>query len=247
MPDTVNSAATQERLSREQIEAFYHDEFVEDQTRHFLQLVEMRQSAKVVVDVGGGCGFFARRLSERTGRRVRVIDFDAGSIEACRRAGVEAVQGDALDPPVMGDEEIVSFNLILHHLVGSSEIATKDLQRRALARWRDHARAIFVNEYIYESYLGNLSGWLIFQITKSRILSAIGRAASAAIPSLRANTFGVGVRFRAHQEWVQEFAEAGYNVKSTAIGSEEPVAVLWRLLLIKCIRRDSFLLEPRSV
>jgi SAM-dependent methyltransferase len=236
----------QKTLSNEQLEVFYHDEFVEDQTRDFISLVGTDAGgAKVVADIGGGCGFFAKRLSHLAGYTVKVIDTDPASVEACRRIGVAAVRGDALNPQMAGDEDIVSFNLILHHLVGTSEQVTLDLQRKALAVWRAHARALFVNEYIYESYVGNVSGWLIFQITKNRILSWIGRAVSTVVPSFRANTFGVGVRFRSHQEWVNVFALAGYDVKSSMIGDEEYVSPPLRLLLIKRIRRDSFLLKPR--
>ena len=200
----------QKVLSNEQIEAFYHDEFVEDQARHFMALsVHVLPDTMPVTDIGGGCGYFARRLAHLTGRRVRVIDMDPVSIEICRSAGIEADCGDALAPKISGDLGIVSFNLMLHHLVGSSEQITRDLQRRALSVWRPHVRAVFVNEYIYESWLGNFSGWLIYQVTSSRFLSQIGRAVATLVPSLRANTFGVGVRFRAHEEWVQLFASAG--------------------------------------
>jgi hypothetical protein len=236
---------TQRTLSDEQIAAFYHDEFVEDQARHFVELAGAGAAgSKVVVDVGGGCGFFARRLAATTHWVVRVLDTDNVSVETCQRAGVPAVCGDALRPQIVGDEEIVSFNLILHHLVADSERSTFDLQRAALAAWRSQARAVFVNEYIYESYWHNLSGWLIFQVTRSRILSRIARLVAAVVPSFRANTFGVGVRFRAHGEWRQLFAAAGYDVKATALGEEEKVALPLRALLIRCIRRDSFLLEP---
>ena len=244
MNDPVRSPA-QTMLSGEQIGAFYHDEFVEDQTRHFISLVPRSGNEKVVIDVGGGCGFFAKRLGEQIQRTVRVLDLDPASIDACERAGVQARRDDALNPHVVGDEEVVCFNLILHHLVGDSERVTRSLQRRALDVWRAHARAVFVNEYIYESYVGNLSGRLIFEITKSKLLSSIGRAVSGFIPSLKANTFGVGVRFRAHKEWRQFFESAGYRVTGHVVGESEPVSPAWRLLLIKCIRRDSFLLEPR--
>lgn len=237
----------QRALSSEQVEAFYHDHFVEDQVRHFMALLGAETAAQgTVADIGGGCGFFARRLRQLTGRKIRVIDTDAPSVETCRAHGVDAVQGDALQPAIAGDEEVVCFNLILHHLVGASEEATRDLQRRALAAWQQHARSVFVNEYIYESYLGNVSGALIFGITKSRILSALGRAVAALVPSLKANTFGVGVRFRAHEEWRQLFAAAGYDVKDVKVGDDEPISLPRRLLLIKSCRRDSFLLQPRA-
>jgi SAM-dependent methyltransferase len=232
-------------LSNEQVEAFYHDVFVVDQVRDFIALAgDSLADAGAVADVGGGCGYFAQRLASLTGCKVRVIDLDPVSIEACRHAGIEAERGDALSPRPRGDEEIVTFNLVLHHLVGASEAATSDLQRKALAAWHGHARAVFVNEYIYESWLGDISGWLIYQITSSKALSAIGRAVAALIPSLHANTFGVGVRFRSHQEWVRLFRSVGYEVQASRRGAEEPVSLSRRMLLISSIRRDSYILRP---
>jgi len=236
----------QKKLSNEQIEAFYHDLFVEAQTRHFISLIKSVSADKVVVDIGGGCGHFAKSLSQIGAHRLRVVDMDAISIDACKHAGISAIQGDAISPHVVGDEDIVCFNLILHHLVGNSEQITLELQRKALSVWRPHVRAVFVNEYIYESYLPNFSGWLIFQITKSSVLSWIGQKISIVIPTLKANTFGVGVRFRAHDEWRRVFSSAGYLVKDSVIGDEEHVSMPRRMLLIKRIRRDSFLLEPSA-
>lgn len=234
----------QKVLSAEQIEAFYHDEFVEDQARHFVSLFGQTSDYKKVTDMGGGCGFFARRLKSQTDYAVRVIDTDIASVAACEKAGVDAALGDALHPQMAGTEDVVTFNLILHHLVSRSEKETVALQTKALAVWAAHTRAVFVNEYIYESYIGNLSGWLIFMITKSPILSWIGRIGAAVMPSLKANTFGVGVRFRSTQEWLRVFEAAGYVVKSKIVGSEEPVSLPRRLLAIKHIRRDSYRLEP---
>jgi len=247
-PSGERLEATQTLLSSQQVEAFHNDRFVEDETQHFLALLgSAAADPSEVVDVGGGCGFFARRLSELTGRRVRVIDTDRTSIEACRRAGVEAACEDALHPSFTGREGVVTFNMILHHLVGRSERITRDLQRRALSVWRPQVRAVFVHEYIYESYLGNVSGWLIFQITSSRLLSCIGRAVATFAPTLRANTFGVGVRFRARKEWLRLFESAGYVVSSSIVGPEDGISLARRLLLIKQMRRDSFLLQPRNV
>ena len=243
----MDSPAAQRLLSDEQVEAFHHDQFVKDQTRHFMALVGSQVPAdKVVVDVGGGCGFFAQRLAHLAGHKVKVIDMDLASVAACHRAGIDAVRGDALIPRIEGNESIVCFNLILHHLIAATEQGTRRLQRAALEAWCRQADAVFVNEYIYESYAANLSGWLIFQITKSRVLSWIGRKVSAIVPAFRANTFGVGVRFRAHREWLELFSSAGYELASSKIGTEERVSPPLRLLLIRRIRRDSFLLRPRT-
>ena len=195
----------QKTLSSEQVEAFYHDEFVSDQVRHFVLLLGDKANYNNVVDMGGGCGFFAKHLADLTGYKTRVVDMDPASVAACRAVGLDATLGDAIHPQITGQDDIACFNLILHHLVADTDRHTLALQKKALGVWQQNARAVFVNEYIYESYFGNTSGWLIFQITKSKFLSAIGKLISKVVPSLKANTFGVGVRFRAHNEWRQVF------------------------------------------
>ena len=70
--------------------------------------------------------------------------------------------------------------------------------------------------------------------------------ASKLMPLLKANTFGVGVRFRSYDEWMQLFQEAGFSVVKTELGRKEIVSLPRRLLLIKQIRKDSFLITPAS-
>lgn len=235
----------QAKLSASQIEAFYHDEFATDQVRDFVTLTKGDAPQGAVVDLGGGIGHFAHGLAADSGLRVRVVDSDPVSVERCRERGVEAVAGDALAPRFQGDEEAACFNLILHHLVGKDEPTTRALQIQALTAWREHARFVFVNEYIYESFVGNVSGRLIYAITSSRTLSAIGRAIGRVVPAFRANTFGIGVRFRANREWQALFSEAGFAVTRATTGVPEHISLPLRLLLIKTIRRDSFRLEPQ--
>ena len=83
---------------------------------------------------------------------------------------------------------------------------------------------------------------MIYAITRSRPLSALAAAVSRWVPSLRANTFGVGVRFRARSEWVRVFESVGYRVLASVRGPEETVSAARRLLLIRSCRRDSFVL-----
>jgi hypothetical protein len=236
--------AIQSRLSVEQIEAFYHDQFVDDQLRDFTELVPSVPEGRRVVDIGGGCGFFAAGLKAQKGWQTRVVDSDLISISICERNGIEAVFGDASAPKFVGDEDVVCFNLIVHHLIGTTEAATRNLQKKALTAWCGHARAVFVNEYIYQSFVGHVSGWLIYQITSSRILSWIGARLASVVPSLKANTFGIGVRFRSHEEWLRLFAEAGYKISGVRIGAPEHISPPLRSLFIRRIRRDSFLLIP---
>jgi hypothetical protein len=240
---------SQRTLSQDKIEAFYHDNFVETQVSDFVSLLgpTFNPSSENIVDIGGGCGFFAKAIRNRMSARVRVLDTDIKSIAYCKQAGIDAVYGDALKPEIIGDESIVCFNLILHHLVGASEPETYGLQGRALSGWHSTARAIFINEYIYESYVKNISGWLIFQITSNGILSKVGSFIARFVPSLKANTFGVGVRFRSHAEWREMFSGLGFDVVSAVIGKEEYVSFPRRLLMISSCRRDSFYLKPQSI
>lgn len=238
MPDQL-------RLSQSQIASFYVD-VSENQVSHFITLTKNIEGVcdRVIVDVGGGVGYFARNLHRQTGASVRVIDSDPISIERVKQLGIpdiEGTLGDALRPEINGDEGVVCFNLILHHLIGRTEAETRLLQKNALLAWGNSSARIFVNECSYESFFAEVSGRLIYMITSNRLLSAIGAVVGGLIPSLRANTFGVGVRFRSNREWTMLFEECGYSV-SCVRGNPNHTPMPLRLLLIKQIRVDSFLL-----
>jgi hypothetical protein len=244
MNQASQSRGGQKRLNVEQVREFHHDHFVRDQVADFLAIAATLAARGPVVDMGGGCGFFASALQASAGLSTSVVDMDAASIEACHDKGVEGRLGDALDPPIDGDEAVVCFNLILHHLVGSTDATTRALQSRALAVWRGRAAGLFVNEYIYEAWLApRVSAWLIWQVTSSRLFSTIGKVVARVVPSLSANTFGVGVRFRASSDWERLFEECGFQVVRTCRGADEPVSLARRLLLIRSCRRDSYLLK----
>ena len=239
---------TQKILSQGQIEAFYHDNFVESQVRDFVKLIGSRIEPHLgkVVDMGGGCGYFAKALQHQSDFKIRVVDTDVMSISLCNQAGLEGVCDDALNPKIVGDELVTCFNLILHHLVGKSESETRKLQERALSIWQSNGNIIFINEYIYESFfINNFSGWFIYQITSKTLLSKVGLLMAKIFPSLKANTFGVGVRFRSHEDWLLMFESLGFDVIDVIKGKQEGISLPRRLLLIKNCRRDSFLLKPK--
>jgi hypothetical protein len=248
--DTGAAAAqSQRRLDAAQTADFYHDRFVEDQVRDFIALLgHGNAGSPIVADIGGGCGYFARALQGHSAWQVRVLDMDPVSVASCHEQGLQAEVGDALAPQHRSDEGLAAFNLMLHHLVGADDRATRALQVRALQAWQGRAERVFVNEYIYESFLlPRLSAWLIYAITASRTLSRLARSVARWVPSLRANTFGVGVRFRTAKDWVRLFGEAGWQVVDSRRGAEERVSFARRLLTIRSCRRDSFLLsaQPR--
>ena len=98
------SAIHQRVLKTEQVEEFYHDVFVTTQVRDFVDFVEeTKLPIRKVVDIGGGCGFFADALAQKTGLNAQVVDMDPGSIAACVEKGVPAEIGDALNPAQRGD------------------------------------------------------------------------------------------------------------------------------------------------
>ena len=235
-------------LSRESIQEFYHDAFVNDQVKSFDALITKGlQPAAGVADSGGGCGYFAKAIVALCAVHVRVLDTDSESVRICRENGIEAELSDALRIRVKGDEAAVCFNLILHHLVGKSEADTWAMQTQALRAWCVQKPIIFVNEYIYESWLvPGISGRLIWMVTSNSALSLIGRWVANVFPSLKANTFGVGVRFRSSGEWVKLFSAAGIDVVGYQQGSDEAVSMARRLLLIKQCRRDSYALQFRA-
>ena len=246
---TIDQAAVaQRRLDAAQTADFYHDRFVEDQVRDFAALLGPGAAGNgVVADIGGGCGYFARALQAHSAWQVRVLDMDPVSVASCHQQGLQAEVGDALAPQHRGDEALAAFNLMLHHLVGADDRTTRALQVRALQAWLGRAERVFVNEYIYESYLlPRLSAWLIYAITASRTLSRLAKAVARWVPSLRANTFGVGVRFRTVDDWRALFGEAGWQVAASRRGAEERVSTARRLLTIRSCRRDSFLLESKA-
>ena len=242
--NNYRSRKMQHKLSSKQVSEFYHDDFVVDQVRHFQEMgLDILAANRVVVDVGGGCGYFCRALKQELGLVTRVIDVDPVSVDSSLRLGVDAILGDALQSVCRNDEGVICFNLILHHLVANSDANTQSLQILALTNWKKEGIKIFVNEYIYDSFIGDISAVLIYLVTKNKILSFVADKISKFIPSLRANTFGVGVRFRSADKWRRVFSLAGFKVEAEVRGRSEFVSLPRRFLLIRDIRRDSFLLS----
>jgi hypothetical protein len=236
-------------LGKEELKEFYHECFVDDQAKDFLALQRVpADKIGKVVDIGGGCGFFAKKIMDLGITDVLVMDTDDNSVRTCGEKGVKAEISDALSPRIQGDEAIVCFNLILHHLIGSSEAMTLDAQKRALSAWRGRGVSLFVNEYVYEGFINEKSSAkLIWCITSSKLLSIIGKFVSWFIPSLKANTFGFGVRFRTKSDWERIFSATGYEVAGYSRGVDEEISLARRLLLIKSRRRDSFLLREKPL
>ena len=232
-------------LSPEQVSEFFHDEFVQDQTRHFTMLV---QDFNRLSDLGGGVGHFAKAISEIYHKPVQVIDLDNESLRLAKENGLEVFYDDIIQTRHADKSDIVSLNLVLHHLVGGSQKKTDSLQVAALsnqANGKMEESKLFINEYVYESYISDeFASWAIFSITSSSFLSTVARQIGRFVPSLKANTLGVGVRFHSLRGWIQLFERAGWKVERHIEGQPEMISVPRRLsFALKSCRRDSFILS----
>jgi hypothetical protein len=228
-------SVAQVTLGDAQIAAFNTDRNAAEQSARFVHFARRFSGVtpgRVVVDIGGGNGYFARDLNAATGWTVRVVDSDEKSIRGCLAIGVAGVHA-------------VVFNLVLHHLVGRTESDTTVLQERSLAAWRERARFLMVSEISYDSFFFDITGKLIFLVTSSGLLSKVAAFVGRFVPSLRANTLGVGVRFRSKREWVSFFERCGYRVVEVVDGVPEALPFPLRFLFVKQIRSDYFLLVPK--
>ena len=64
----------QKKLNAEQVAAFYHDRFVQQQVEHFKRIaLPSFETGKVVIDIGGGCGYFASAIKKELDIPTRVI------------------------------------------------------------------------------------------------------------------------------------------------------------------------------
>jgi hypothetical protein len=235
----------QRELAAHQVSEFYHDQFVTAQVADFRKLFDgSRLRSAKALDIGGGVGYFARAARDQLELDCTVLDMDAQSIARAAAVGVKAELGDALTTRLGDDAPVACFNLILHHLVSGRWHTTLALQKQALANQLEGPadKQLFVNEYVFESYAWQeFASRLIFAVTSSRVLSAVGRAVARFIPSLRANTFGVGVCFHTDRTWRGLFEQAGWRVEQVIEGELEEISVPRRaVLLLRRYRRNSY-------
>ena len=85
----------QKILTKNQIELFYKYCGDESQVEHFLQLVPrtLLGPKNVIVDIGGGVGFFADSVKKFIDAQVRILDTDPNAIKTCLSKGLSASLG----------------------------------------------------------------------------------------------------------------------------------------------------------
>lgn len=186
------------------------------------------------LDVGGGNGAFADKLlSLPFIREVTVVDREPTLLgrnkphprKQLLNASFETMQ-------LEGPYDLIVMNWLLHHLVGptySQSRANIAAALRSTQRILAPGGAIFVYENMYDDWLNrNVSSFLIYQATSSKLLSPITRR-------LGANTAGVGVCFNSARAWRSIFSEAGLEIVADGHDPEG-----WNISLA---RRTAFLLR----
>ena len=167
-----------------------------------------------ILDVGGGNGAFLDRLLDRYPRAQAWLVDDAPSMIS-RNVGrpqkktlcASIFDLDLLLPRLKFD--LVTVNVLLHHLVDESPKLTRDRVVECLAllreRLSDHG-VLAIYEQFYDSFVPGVDpGELIFGITRLRAAAPVLRALGFA-------TAGIGVAFRSRRGWEELFEEAGLEV-----------------------------------
>lgn len=167
-----------------------------------------------ILDVGGGNGAFLDRLLGRYPRAEAWLVDEAPQMIA-RNVAHERKQtlcGSVFDLDLLLPKpkfDLVTVNVLLHHLVDDSPNETRERVVECLSLLRGRLRdggVMAIYEQFYDSFVPGIDpGELIFGITRLR----------AAAPLLRALGFataGIGVAFRSRRGWLELFEEAGLRV-----------------------------------
>jgi SAM-dependent methyltransferase len=171
-----------------------------------------------VLDVGGGNGQFVDRLLQlypsATGC---VFDYSSSMLSKSRPDSRKTlVQGSAteLGKHFSGRRfDLITVNMLLHHLVGQTEKETLENVNSCLLSIRELLTPtghLIVYEQTYEGVLPGLQpGKIIFSLT-----SVKNTLISRALRNLGANTAGTGVRFRSRNEWIALFQGARFKIRN---------------------------------
>ncbi len=189
-----------------------------------------------LLDVGGGNGRFVDGLLHAFPLARGVLIDLAQSMVARNRSHPRktALIGDANSFPeevVRHRYDLITLNVLLHHLVGDNDNDTRHNVLRCINKLRlllsAHGRLI-VYEQVYDRWFeaGPEPGAIVYGLTRLRN--------PLVVPVLRrmgANTAGVGVRFRSRTEWRRLFTSAGYDICTDAPITVDRTSLLHRFTL----------------
>ena len=217
-------------LKRKALDAFDTNEGVAEQIAHFKLCYEYNRDSKfTLLDIGGGGGYFISALQrEYPNMRATILDLDNLAIEKAASNGLNGIVGSVLNPPSQLTSQkfdVICFNLVLHHIIATKDSDTRKLQSLALFNARAISSvggSIFIHEICYEGrFFSGSSSAIIFHILTNALLSKMTLFISKYVPSLKANTLGVGVRYRAYDAWVKLIKLSGYNIAQECKSGKE--------------------------
>ena len=166
------------------------------------------------VDVGGGNGLYADRiLSNFPSSKVTIVEPDECLLRKNRRNDRKQLMQSTYQSAQLSEaaHDVVGFNWVLHHFVGSDYSQSLAFQREGLERAYQQLKPgglLLVFENFYEGFFfHDLPGRMIYSLTASRMLRHVTR-------QLGANTAGVGVSFHSENTWVNMLEQQGFNTLS---------------------------------
>lgn len=167
-----------------------------------------------ILDVGGGNGKFADRVlmtfPKATATVVDLSEMLLGKNLPNPRKTTLIASATELDK-LTGKYDIVSFNWVLHHLIGKSYAQSLENIRDALKAAqglltpRGH---ISIYDNLCDGVIFDRApSRIIYELTSSKLLAKIVKAGGA-------NTAGVGVCFQSYKAWKDHFRRTGLKLTS---------------------------------
>lgn len=217
--------------------------------RSLLSSLGIPRHAKIkVLDIGGGNGIFMDRLLDFFPNATGVV-LDYSQFMLNRNTynpRKKVMQGSAtdIDSLMLGNNyDLVTINVLLHHLVGENdEQNLMNISRclKSLRRIMAEKGKLVVYEQVYEGWLRQPSpGEIIYRITKIKSATF-----ASLMKRLGANTAGVGVRFRSIRGWEGIFKKHNFRSIHTGFVLEDKPSIFRKIFLnIRKVGSYFFVLE----
>jgi ubiquinone/menaquinone biosynthesis C-methylase UbiE len=251
----VMTAQALRTLDDSQLQTFAHYDYVSDVL--FAGITEaidrdFLDGEFSILDVGGGCGYFADRILEHFPKaRLTLLDnSDLLLSQNKTHSRKTLVFGSATEMIAHFRDrsfDLVFFNLSLHHFVTSGYAETRKMQRDALKQaimvLSPRGRVV-VTENLFDGFvIDNLPGRLIYALTSSKLLAPV-------VKRLGSNTAGCGVCFNSARAWRKEFGRSGLS-ELAFVGDRQQEYTLWAklrlyLLGMQYVNRAFFWLSRSS-
>lgn len=206
------------------------------------------EEPKRLLDVGGGNGLFMDNLLELypDGSGV-VMDYSNFMLEkniASSKKTLKKGSATELHSLFRNDQfDLITINVLLHHLVADTEETTKENVVSCLAGAKEilaFKGRIFVYEQFYDKWFpGPEPSRLIYLLTRIKF-----RPVAKWLRKFGANTAGVGVRFRSRKNWKEIFKETELTVVAERfIKIDKPSLIRRSLLNIGCVGSYLYVLQ----